>query len=84
VILIARFFIVSMQRYFTLSKLVADTDEAYIETAIRLGNSGEELSQLRHSLRTMFEQSGLCDGSVFARDVESAYRQAWQAWCATA
>jgi predicted O-linked N-acetylglucosamine transferase (SPINDLY family) len=63
-------------------KWITDTAEEYIEAAVRLANSGAELSQLRQNLRAMFERSGLCDGLSFTRDVESAYRRAWQAWCA--
>lgn len=73
---------VSLLTRMGLSEFIADTEEEYIEYAVCLANSGEKLSDLRKSLRTIFEDSGLCDGLSFTRNVESTYRQVWQSWCA--
>lgn len=64
-----------------LDEHIAPSLDKYIEKAVRLANSGEELRGFRQSLRTKFQNSGLCDGVSFARTVEQAYRQKWQSWC---
>lgn len=73
---------VSLLTRMGLSEFIADIEEEYIEYAVCLANSGDKLSDLRKNLRTIFEDSGLCDGLSFTRNVESAYRQVWQSWCA--
>lgn len=64
-----------------ISELIANTEEEYIEHAVRLANDLERLSYLRQNLRKMVESSGLCDGPAFTSNMESVYRQLWQAWC---
>jgi predicted O-linked N-acetylglucosamine transferase (SPINDLY family) len=72
---------VSLLSRIGLCKLIANSEEEYIESAVELANSGEELNHLRQNLRVMFEDSGLRDGVSFTRDVESVYRRLWQVWC---
>lgn len=71
---------VSLLSRMGLSEHIAHSAEDYIDKAVRLANSGVELSTLRQNLRTLFVDSGLCDGVSFTQTVESAYRQMWQRW----
>lgn len=41
----------------------------------------EHLATIRHSLRPLMVQHGLCDPQRFTRRIEALYRQLWQAWC---
>ena len=40
------------------------------------------LAQLRATLRGRMEASPLMDGKQFAADIESAYCDIWEQWCA--
>jgi protein O-GlcNAc transferase len=65
-------------------ELVARSEEEYLRIARELANNLPQLIQLRSTLRQRMEQSPLMDAPKFARNVESAYRQMWHAWCARA
>jgi predicted O-linked N-acetylglucosamine transferase (SPINDLY family) len=67
-----------------LLPLAADTDEAFLRTATDLATDLPRLAELRRTLRQRLARSPLMDGSRFARSIESAYRHAWNAYCATA
>lgn len=75
---------VSLLTRIGLDEFIADTEVSYIQHAIRLANAPAEISRLRQTLRARFEASGLCNGSLFASNVESLLRQQWNLWCATA
>jgi protein O-GlcNAc transferase len=64
-----------------LTDLIADSVEAYVETAIALAGDPARLADLRHSLRPRMAASPLCDATGFARKIEQAYRTMWQRWC---
>jgi protein O-GlcNAc transferase len=53
-----------------------------IRIAVELAADRPRLAALRQTLRPRMEQSPLMDGARFARAVEAAYREMWQAWCA--
>jgi protein O-GlcNAc transferase len=65
-----------------LDELAAYSDEEFVRIAVELAADRTRLADLRKSLRPMMEQSPLMDGARFARNVEAAYRQMWQEWCA--
>jgi predicted O-linked N-acetylglucosamine transferase (SPINDLY family) len=65
-----------------LTDLVADTVEAYVDTAVALAGDRARLSRWRRSLRPLMAASPLCDASGFARKVEATYRTIWRRWCA--
>jgi protein O-GlcNAc transferase len=65
-----------------LSDLVSESDADYVEIAVRLAADPGRLADLRATLPDRFAASEICDGSAYARAVESAYRVMWQAWCA--
>jgi predicted O-linked N-acetylglucosamine transferase (SPINDLY family) len=64
-----------------LVDLIAETKDAYIETAVRLADAEDQLSELRRSLRDRVQTSPLCDSRGFAQDVETEYRKMWHLWC---
>ena len=65
-----------------LGELVAASDDAYVETAIDLARDTARLERLRASLRERMRASPLVDAPAYTRDLESAFRGIWRAWCA--
>ena len=63
-----------------LPELVAHTDGEYIAIAESLAGDLPRLAELRRSLRNRMKHSVLMDAPRFARQVEQAYREMWQAW----
>jgi predicted O-linked N-acetylglucosamine transferase (SPINDLY family) len=66
-----------------LQDLAAETPEEYVALAARLAGDLPRLKELRATLRQRMQQSPLMDGRRFARSIEQAYREMWQAWCQT-
>jgi protein O-GlcNAc transferase len=64
-----------------LTELVARTDEDFVKIAAGLAGDLPRLANLRATLRGRMAKSPLMDAPRFARDMESAYRQMWTAWC---
>jgi predicted O-linked N-acetylglucosamine transferase (SPINDLY family) len=64
-----------------LPELVAWSPEQYVQRAADLAADLPRLAALRDTLRPRMQASPLMDGPRFARNVESAYRQMWVAWC---
>ncbi len=64
-----------------LVDLIAETKDAYVETAVGLAKAPDRLSGFRTELRQRMKGSPLCDGDTFARDVEAVYREMWRYWC---
>jgi protein O-GlcNAc transferase len=64
-----------------LEELVAQSDEEFVNKAVELGKDVKKLENLHATLRQRMEQSPLMDGRTFAKNMESAYRQMWRAWC---
>jgi len=65
-----------------LSDMIATTAEQYRQIAIHLAANLSRLRSVRSSLRPTMQQSPLMDAPRFAGNIESAYRQMWQDWCA--
>ena len=65
-----------------LPQLLAQTRGQYVQIAADLAADLDQLSRLRATLRAQMQASPLMDASQFARDVEAAFRQMWQTWCA--
>jgi protein O-GlcNAc transferase len=72
---------VSLLAAIGMNDLVADSVEAYVETAVALAGDPMRLSELRHSLRSHMAAAPLCDAAGFARKIEHAYHTMWQRWC---
>jgi predicted O-linked N-acetylglucosamine transferase (SPINDLY family) len=64
-----------------LPELVACSEAEYVNVAEALAQNLPRLAQLRSTLRERMENSVIMDSSRFARNIESAYRKMWQAWC---
>jgi len=64
-----------------LPELVARTPEEFVRVASGLAEDLEHLAKTRSMLRERMSQSPLMDGARFARDLESAYREAWRRFC---
>ena len=65
-----------------LPELVAQSEEEYVRIAVELAGDLKRLGELRATLRARMAASPLMDAPRFARNIEAAYRQMWQAWCA--
>lgn len=59
---------------------LAGDEREFIAKAVRLADP-DRLATLRAALRERMRTSSLCDGLGFARSVEVAYRNMWQAFC---
>jgi predicted O-linked N-acetylglucosamine transferase (SPINDLY family) len=64
-----------------LHECVADSQDSYINKALKLGNDLPRLAELRSRLRSRLVDSPLCDGALFTRDLEAVYRKMWVNWC---
>ncbi|MDR3098837.1 MAG: tetratricopeptide repeat protein [Paraburkholderia sp.] len=65
-----------------LPELVAQSDARYADIVIDLARDLPRLVALRAGLRERMQGSPLMDGARFARNIEAAYRNMWEAWCA--
>jgi FkbM family methyltransferase len=72
---------VSLLNNVGLLQLVAQTGDEYVAIAARTAADLGKLAALRESLRGRIAASPLADGRGHARNVESAYRTMWSAWC---
>lgn len=72
---------VSLLHAVGLEDLVAQTPQEYVEIAAKLAQDRERLSRLRKELRRDMQASPLMDARGLAKEIETAYRQAWQRWC---
>ena len=60
---------------------IAYSEEEYVRLAVKHARDEPLLRSLRASLRETMRKSPLMDEARFARDLESAYRGMWRAWC---
>ncbi len=65
-----------------LPELIARTPEQYVRIAVELAQDLPRLSELRGTLRDRMQASPLMNAPRFARNMEAAYRDMWQRWCA--
>jgi protein O-GlcNAc transferase len=61
-----------------LTELAAESDDAFIRVVVALGSDLVRLATLRRELRARLERSALMDAPRFARQIEGAYRNAWE------
>ena len=61
--------------------LIADSERAYVQQAVRLASDINRLQALRKSLRDLMLASSLCQGKQFVEELEKVYRKAWEAYC---
>jgi protein O-GlcNAc transferase len=65
-----------------LADLIATTADQYIQIATSLAQDLPRLTALRSNLREKMRQSSLLDYASLTSNLEFAYRQTWQRWCA--
>jgi predicted O-linked N-acetylglucosamine transferase (SPINDLY family) len=65
-----------------LPELIAGTPEQFVSIAAGLADDLPRLRDLRATLRDRLQRSPLMDAPRFARNVEAAYCNMWQRWCA--
>lgn len=65
-----------------LTDWIASTPEDYVGLAAEFARNEALLAELRGSLRQKMRRSPIMDETAFVRDLESAYRTMWRAWCA--
>ena len=74
---------VSLLTQIGLADLITTSHDDYVAKAVQWAVETENLATLRSKLRERMAASPLCDGAVFARQLESAFRTMWQQWCTT-
>jgi predicted O-linked N-acetylglucosamine transferase (SPINDLY family) len=65
-----------------LTDLIAQSEADYVAKAVALASDRKRLTELRSELRPTMAASPLCDAPTFARNMEAAFRNMWQEWCA--
>lgn len=74
----------SILRRAGLGELVAPDAAGYIQTAVQLAGDRDRLARVRSGLRERFLASPVMDSARLARELESAYREMWKSYCASA
>jgi len=72
---------VSLLSTIGLTELIAPSIDQYVSLAAALAHDAPRLREIRSTLRDRMKRSSLMDEPLFARSIESLYRQGWQAWC---
>jgi predicted O-linked N-acetylglucosamine transferase (SPINDLY family) len=67
-----------------LPNLVAEDADAYVRMVKALAEDRQYLGRLHAGLRTMVQNSPICDCPRFARVLEGLYRGIWKTWCSGA
>lgn len=70
----------SILSYADLPELISESREAYLEKAIRYFKEPKELQRISEAVTRSFRSSIVCDGAVFAKNIERAYELMWQAF----
>lgn len=66
-----------------LERLVSETPDEYVATAVELAQDLDRLRVLRAGMRQRMRVSSLMDERGFARRFEAALREMWRQWCKT-
>jgi predicted O-linked N-acetylglucosamine transferase (SPINDLY family) len=64
-----------------LTDLAAHTPADYVDQAVTLATDIPRLRELQQSLGPRMQSSPLTDGAARTRDIEKAYRVAWEGYC---
>ncbi len=71
----------SLLKHIDMDFFVASTPEEYIAKASALAAKPESLARIRATMRQRMATSDLCNSTLFARNIEQAYRKMWYQWC---
>src|SRR5690606_30431231 len=72
---------ISILRCLGMTDWVAADVPGYVARAVAAARDLDRLAALRAGLRERMRASPLCDGRDLARQIEAAFRAAWQRWC---
>jgi len=64
-----------------LGAWATESQDEYVEIAVRMSQDLSRLSQLRLGLRNRFSESSICRPEAVTRDLETALRWMWKDWC---
>jgi len=64
-------------------EFISRSESEYMANVVSWASDLPRLAQLRSTLRERVKSSPLSDAANFARDMEAAYRNRWQRWCAS-
>jgi predicted O-linked N-acetylglucosamine transferase (SPINDLY family) len=64
-----------------LGEFVARTPDEYVDMAARVARDRARLAELRTTMRQRLAASPLVDAPGFTRNLQTAYREMWHAWC---
>ena len=64
-----------------LSRFLAQNKSDYVKIALNMARKKDELVYLRKEIRDLLLNSGLVNGSIYARQVEKAYKFMWRQLC---
>ncbi|MGA3067765.1 MAG: tetratricopeptide repeat protein [Tepidisphaeraceae bacterium] len=73
---------VSILQNLGLPELIAGSEREYISIAEKLAGDLGRLKEIRKSMRERIKGSALRDEKGFAGEIEGAFRQMWENWCA--
>lgn len=63
-------------------ELIAATTDRYVRIAVELAGDRQRIARYRTMLRPAMQASPLMDYDGFTRNLETAWRGMWRAWCA--
>ena len=66
-----------------LDSLIADSESAYVESAVSLAGNASERARLHDTLRDRMLRATLTDKRAFVSNLESIYRSLWKTRCET-
>jgi predicted O-linked N-acetylglucosamine transferase (SPINDLY family) len=64
-----------------LDDLLSENLEGYIGNVVSLSQNIQRLVDYRAKLRPLMANSSICNGRLFAKNIESAYCEMWRTWC---
>jgi predicted O-linked N-acetylglucosamine transferase (SPINDLY family) len=64
-----------------IEETIANSEEEYIDIAVRLAKDRDALERLRYNIHARLRASILCDPARFTRQLEEAYLQVWNRLC---
>lgn len=64
-----------------IRELITESTDEYIQRALQLAASTDQLAAIRSSLRKTMQASPLCDSAAYTHEIETVYRDVWRQWC---
>ncbi len=71
----------SMLHALDMTELIADSDESYVDIAVRTARDAARWWARRPAIRARLTASPLCDGARWARQSERLFRAVWRRYC---